>query len=60
MPFPTHRPRRLRSSESIRRVVRETSLEPADFILPLWWALGATIPIGYISWWLAYRSGWFE
>ncbi len=32
----------------------------ADFILPLWWALGATIPIGYISWWMAYRSGWFE
>ena len=32
----------------------------ADFVLPIWWALGATIPIGYISWWIAYRSGWFE
>jgi hypothetical protein len=32
----------------------------ADFILPIWWALGATIPIGYASWWIAYRSGWFE
>ena len=32
----------------------------ADFVLPLWWALGATIPIVYISWWVAYRSGWFE
>ena len=32
----------------------------ADFVLPLWWALVATIPIGYISWWMAYRSGWFE
>jgi hypothetical protein len=32
----------------------------ADFVLPLWWALGATIPIGYFSWWMAYRSGWFE
>ncbi len=32
----------------------------ADFILPLWWALGATIPIVCISWWVAYRSGWFE
>jgi len=32
----------------------------ADFLLPIWWALGATIPIGYISWWIAYRSGWFE
>jgi porphobilinogen synthase len=35
MPFPIHRPRRLRSSESIRRVVRETRLEPANFVLPL-------------------------
>ena len=32
----------------------------ADFVLPLWWALGATIPIVYFSWWMAYRSGWFE
>jgi hypothetical protein len=32
----------------------------ADFVLPLWWALGATIPIAYASWWVAYRSGWFE
>ena len=31
----------------------------ADFSLPLWWALAATIPIGLASWWLAYRSGWF-
>jgi len=32
----------------------------ADFILPLWWALFASIPIVFISWWMAYRSGWFE
>jgi len=31
----------------------------ADFVLPLWWALGATIPIFFVSWWVAYRSGWF-
>ena len=31
----------------------------ADFILPLWWALAATIPIAYLSWWTAYRSDWF-
>jgi len=31
----------------------------ADFVLPLWWAMGATIPIFAFSWWLAYRSGWF-
>jgi hypothetical protein len=31
----------------------------ADFALPLWWGLAATIPIVFISWWIAYRSGWF-
>jgi hypothetical protein len=31
----------------------------ADVVLPLWWALLATIPIGFASWWVAYRSDWF-
>lgn len=31
----------------------------ADFLLPFWWAFAATIPILFISWWLAYRSDWF-
>jgi hypothetical protein len=31
----------------------------ADIVLPLWWAVGATIPIIYVSWWIAYRSDWF-
>src|SRR5215831_3118707 len=35
MPFPIHRMRRLRASEPMRRLVRETRLEPAQFILPL-------------------------
>jgi porphobilinogen synthase len=35
MPFPIHRPRRLRSSESIRDLVRETRLHPRQFVLPL-------------------------
>src|SRR5215813_7746161 len=35
MPFPTHRMRRLRASEPMRRLVRETRLSPAQFILPL-------------------------
>jgi len=35
MSFPTHRMRRLRASESLRGLVRETQLDPADFILPL-------------------------
>src|SRR5690349_198743 len=35
MPFPTHRMRRLRSSEAMRSLVRETRLHPGQFILPL-------------------------
>jgi hypothetical protein len=31
----------------------------ADFLLPFWWAFGATIPILLIAWWVAYRSDWF-
>jgi hypothetical protein len=31
----------------------------ADLVLPFWWALGATIPLIYVSWWIAYRSKWF-
>ena len=31
----------------------------ADFVLGLWWGLAATIPIVYVSWWVAYRSDWF-
>ena len=33
--FPTARPRRLRYNPLVRRLVRETELSPADFILPL-------------------------
>jgi porphobilinogen synthase len=35
MPFPLHRPRRLRANESLRQLVRETPLAPSDFVLPL-------------------------
>ena len=35
MAFPVQRLRRLRSSEAMRRLVRETSLSPSQFILPL-------------------------
>ena len=35
MPFPVHRKRRLRVSESMRRLVRETHLEPSQLLLPL-------------------------
>ena len=32
----------------------------ADFVLPLLWGLLATLPLIVLSWWIAYRSGWFE
>ena len=35
MSFPTHRYRRLRLTESLREMVRETTLAPSDFIAPL-------------------------
>src|SRR5215831_14937501 len=48
MPFPVHRPRRLRSSEPMRRLVRETRLDPAGFVLPLFICPGEGVrrPIG--------------
>ena len=35
MPFPIHRLRRLRATEALRGLVRETHLHPGQFILPL-------------------------
>jgi len=35
MAFPTDRPRRLRRTETLRSLVRETHLEPRNFVLPL-------------------------
>jgi porphobilinogen synthase len=35
MPFPTERPRRLRATPAMRNLVRETHLQPSNFILPL-------------------------
>jgi hypothetical protein len=31
----------------------------ADVLLPLWWALAATVPLLFVCWWIAYRSDWF-
>jgi porphobilinogen synthase len=39
----THRPRRLRRSETLRSLVRETRLAPEDFILPLFACPGANV-----------------
>jgi porphobilinogen synthase len=38
--FPVHRPRRLRKNETIRRMVRETSLSSDHFIYPLFVTFG--------------------
>jgi porphobilinogen synthase len=35
MQFPEYRPRRLRRSESLRRLVRETQIDAGDFIFPI-------------------------
>ncbi|HBV96795.1 MAG TPA: porphobilinogen synthase [Desulfotomaculum sp.] len=43
MNFPEYRPRRLRGSESIRRLVRETALSVNDLVYPLFAAAGKGI-----------------
>ncbi len=44
MPFPSDRPRRLRRTPALRRLVAETRLHPADFILPVFVREGLTEP----------------
>src|SRR5438132_4791380 len=48
MAFPTDRPRRLRRTETLRTLVRETRLLPSDFMLPLFAVSGKGVrkPIG--------------
>ena len=48
MPFPIHRPRRLRGNDTIRRMVRETHLSVDDLIYPMFICPGEGIrePIG--------------
>jgi porphobilinogen synthase len=40
MSFPTHRPRRLRRTDALRRLVRETRLSPDNFVAPLFVGAG--------------------
>jgi porphobilinogen synthase len=42
--FPTHRPRRLRQTPALRRLVAETRLHPAELILPAFVREGLTEP----------------
>lgn len=44
MAFPHHRPRRLRTTAAVRALVRENTLRPADFVLPVFIREGATEP----------------
>ena len=45
MPFPIHRPRRLRKNENIRSLVRETELSINDFVYPLFIEDGKNIKV---------------
>ena len=44
MAFPTHRPRRLRATPALRRLVAETTLRPRQLVLPMFVKEGATEP----------------
>ncbi|HET6736503.1 porphobilinogen synthase [Mycobacterium sp.] len=44
MSFPSHRPRRLRSTPAMRRLVAQTSLEPRHLVLPMFVADGIDEP----------------
>lgn len=41
--FPAYRPRRLRRTEALRRLVRETVLSPSQFVLPLFVRAGTGV-----------------
>ena len=44
MPYPSERPRRLRTSPAMRRLVSETRLHPAELVLPMFVKEGLTEP----------------
>ncbi len=45
MSFPAHRPRRLRQSPAVRRLVRETHVVPSQLVLPAFVREGLTEPL---------------
>jgi porphobilinogen synthase len=47
--FPAQRPRRLRSSAAVRRLVGETTLEPRQLVLPMFVREGAMAPVPIAS-----------
>ncbi|MFT7579163.1 MAG: porphobilinogen synthase [Myxococcota bacterium] len=49
MPFPETRPRRLRRTPALRRLVQETQLSPSDFIWPLFITAGKGVRTPIVS-----------
>ncbi len=49
MAFPTHRPRRLRSTPALRRLVAETDLRPRQLVLPMFVREGIDEPVPVTS-----------
>ncbi len=43
--FPAHRPRRLRGTSALRRLVAETTVRPSQLVLPMFVKEGATDPV---------------
>jgi porphobilinogen synthase len=49
MQFPDYRPRRMRKSENLRRMIRETTLSPADLIYPIFLVEGSGVKKEIVS-----------
>ncbi|HXV92382.1 MAG TPA: porphobilinogen synthase [Pseudonocardia sp.] len=49
MAFPTHRPRRMRTTPAVRRLVAETELRPRHLVLPMFVKEAATEPVPIAS-----------
>ncbi|MFD9740752.1 porphobilinogen synthase [Umezawaea sp. NPDC059074] len=47
--FPAHRPRRLRTTAAMRRLVSETTVRPRQLVLPMFVKEGATQPVAISS-----------
>ncbi|AOS61317.1 porphobilinogen synthase [Actinoalloteichus hymeniacidonis] len=47
--FPLHRPRRLRRTPAVRRLVAETSVEPRQLVLPMFVKEGVSAPVPIAS-----------
>jgi len=48
-PFPTYRPRRLRTTPAMRRLVADVRISPSDLVLPMFVREGITEPVAIAS-----------